>query len=69
MVAHQTHFASALGLTPPWKVLDTNFSKAKNRKNNHLQGRFRYVKSTVPSVATALSYADGSPRRKLCKDA
>jgi len=31
MIAHQTLFASALGLTPPWKVLDTNFSKAKNR--------------------------------------
>jgi len=31
MMDYQTLFATALGLTPPWQVLDIKFSKPKNR--------------------------------------
>ena len=36
-------------------------------KNEHLQGRFRYAKSHTPIGATALSYADGSPREEIAQ--
>lgn len=39
--------------------------KFQDWKNNYLQGRFRYVKSNCPRAATALSYADGSPREEI----
>ena len=34
-------------------------------KNENLQGRFRYAKSSTPVGATALTYADGSVRREI----
>lgn len=34
-------------------------------KNENLQGRFRYAKSSIPVGATALTYADGSVRREI----
>jgi type III restriction enzyme len=37
----------------------------QNWKVSKLQGRFRYVKSGVPCGATALSYADGTPREEI----
>ena len=36
-------------------------------KVKNLQGRFRYVKSNTPCGATALSYADGSPREEIAR--
>lgn len=37
-------------------------SEFQTWKNDNLQGRFRYVKSNTPCGATALTYADGTPR-------
>lgn len=37
----------------------------QNWKVSELQGRFRYVKSNTPCGATALSYADGTPREEV----
>lgn len=37
----------------------------QNWKVSKLQGRFRYVKSGVPCGATALSYADGTPKETI----
>ena len=34
-------------------------------KSNNLQGRFHYAKSNTPVGATALSYADGTPRDEI----
>lgn len=34
-------------------------------KSNNLQGRFHYTKSNTPVGATALSYADGTPRDEI----
>ncbi len=34
-------------------------------KNENLQGRFHYKKSSTPVGATALSYEDGSPRKEI----
>lgn len=39
----------------------------QNWKVTHLQGRFRYVKSSTPCGATALSYADGTPREEIAQ--
>ena len=36
-------------------------------KNTHLQGRFHYANSNTPIGATALSYADGSPREEIAQ--
>jgi type III restriction enzyme len=36
-------------------------------KSNNLQGRFHYTKSNTPVGATALSYADGSPRENIAQ--
>lgn len=37
----------------------------QNWKVSELQGRFRYVKSNSPCGATALTYADGTPREEI----
>ncbi len=42
-------------------------SEFQNWKVTQLQGRFRYVKSNSPCGATALSYADGSPREEIAQ--
>ncbi len=39
----------------------------QNWKNSQLQGRFRYVNSGTPCGATALTYADGSPREEIAQ--
>ena len=39
----------------------------QNWKVSQLQGRFRYVKSGSPCGATALTYADGSPREEIAQ--
>lgn len=39
----------------------------QNWKVTHLQGRFRYIKSSAPCGATALSYADGTPREIIAQ--
>ena len=39
----------------------------QNWKVSQLQGRFRYVKSGTPCGATALTYADGSPREEIAQ--
>ncbi len=39
----------------------------QNWKVTQLQGRFRYVKSQAPCGATALTYADGSPREEIAQ--
>ena len=39
----------------------------QNWKMENLQGKFRYVKSAASSKATALSYADGSPREEIAQ--
>lgn len=36
-------------------------------KTKQLQGRFRYVKSSVPCGATSLTYADGTPREEIAQ--
>lgn len=36
-------------------------------KNENLQGRFRYVKSSTPCKTTALTYADGRPREDIAQ--
>lgn len=41
--------------------------KFQEWKNGNLQGRFRYVKSNTPLGATALTYADGSPREDIAQ--
>ena len=37
----------------------------QNWKIKNLQGRFRYMKSSIPCGATALTYADGTPREEI----
>ncbi|MBR0239076.1 MAG: type III restriction-modification system endonuclease [Thermoguttaceae bacterium] len=39
----------------------------QNWKMENLQGMFRYVKSATSSKATALSYADGTPREEIAQ--
>lgn len=39
----------------------------QNWKVSELQGRFRYVKSNTPCGATALTYADGTPREEIAQ--
>lgn len=39
----------------------------QNWKISQLQGRFRYVKSGTPCRATALTYADSSPREEIAQ--
>lgn len=39
----------------------------QNWKVTELQGRFRYVKSNTPCGATALTYADGTPREEIAQ--
>lgn len=39
----------------------------QNWKVSQLQGRFRYVKSISPCGATALTYADGTPRDEIAQ--
>lgn len=39
----------------------------QNWKVSQLQGRFRYVKSSSPCGATALTYADGTPREEIAQ--
>ncbi|MGN0619426.1 MAG: type III restriction-modification system endonuclease [Ruminiclostridium sp.] len=39
----------------------------QNWKVASLQGRFRYVKSNTPCGATALTYADGTPREEIAQ--
>jgi len=39
----------------------------QNWKNENLQGRFRYERGSVPLGATALTYADGSPREDIAR--
>ena len=39
--------------------------KFQEWKNSKLQGRFHYAKSNTPVGATALTYADGSPREDI----
>lgn len=41
--------------------------KFQEWKNKNLQGRFRYVKSNTPPGATALTYADGTPREDIAQ--
>lgn len=41
--------------------------KFQEWKNGNLQGRYRYVKSNTPLGATALTYADGSPREDIAQ--
>lgn len=36
-------------------------------KIHNLQGRFRYVKSSTPCGATALTYRDGTPRKEIAQ--
>lgn len=36
-------------------------------KTEHLQGRFRYAKSSVPRGSTALTYEDGEPRADIAQ--
>ncbi len=47
--------------------MSTFVRKFQEWKNNNLQGRFRYVKSNTPLGATALTYADGSPREDIAQ--
>lgn len=47
--------------------MSTFVHKFQEWKNNNLQGRFRYVKSNTPLGATALTYADGSPREDIAQ--
>lgn len=42
-------------------------SEFQTWKNENLQGRFRYVKSNTPKGATALTYADGTPRDEIAQ--
>ena len=37
----------------------------QNWKIKNLQGKFRYMKSSIPCGATALTYADGTPREEI----
>lgn len=39
----------------------------QNWKVTNLLGRFRYVKSNAPCGATALTYADGTPREEIAQ--
>jgi type III restriction enzyme len=39
----------------------------QNWKVTELQGRFRYAKSNIPCGATALTYADGTPRDEIAQ--
>lgn len=39
----------------------------QNWKVTELQGRFRYIKSNAPCGATALTYADGTPREDVAQ--
>lgn len=39
----------------------------QNWKTTRLQGRFRYVKSNGPCGATALTYADGTPKEEIAQ--
>lgn len=39
----------------------------QNWKISKLQGRFRYVKNNTPCGATALTYADGTPREEIAQ--
>ena len=39
----------------------------QNWKVTKLQGRFRYVKNNTPCGATALTYADGTPREEIAQ--
>ncbi|MCR1899381.1 type III restriction-modification system endonuclease [Irregularibacter muris] len=39
--------------------------KFQEWKNENLQGRFHYAKSSTPVGSTALSFEDGSPRREI----
>ena len=41
--------------------------KFQEWKNKNLQGRFYYAKSNTPVGATALTYADGSPRADIAQ--
>ena len=41
--------------------------KFQEWKNKNLQGRFYYTKSNTPVGATALTYADGSPRADIAQ--
>ena len=42
-------------------------SEFQNWKVTNLQGRFRYVRSNTPCGATALTYADGTPREEIAQ--
>ena len=42
-------------------------SEFQSWKTSSLQGRFRYVKSNTPCGATALTYADGTPREEIAQ--
>ena len=47
--------------------MSTFVHKFQEWKNDNLQGRFCYVKSNTPLGATALTYADGSPREDIAQ--
>ena len=62
-------YAKKHGTIDP-KYINENSASAfcaefQNWKVSALQGRFRYVKISSPCGATALSYADGSPRDEI----
>lgn len=64
-------YAKKHGTVDP-KYINENSASAfcaefQNWKVSELQGRFRYVKSSSPCGATALSYADGSPREEITR--
>jgi len=42
-------------------------SRFRDWKTKHLQGRFHYAKSRTPCGATALTYADGTPRTDIAQ--
>ena len=62
-------YSAKHGVVEP-KYINENSASAfcaefQNWKVENLQGRFRYEKSSMPCGATALSYADGSPRDEI----
>lgn len=47
--------------------ISTFCSESQNWKVTSLQGRFRYMKSNISCGATALTYADGTPREEIAQ--
>lgn len=69
--AAMAQYAAKHGAIEP-KYINENSASAfcaefQKWKVSHLQGRFRYVKSDLPCKATALSYADGTPKEEIAQ--